>query len=351
MFGSRIPLKQLALVCRSLSTMLHSGVAIHKAFDLAGGKSNDARCREAMRQVSDALRRGRDVSTAMRDQGEAFPDLMIDMISVAEQSGALPEILEGLADHYDNNLQMRKNFIGQIAWPVFQFVAAVFVIALLILVLGIIAEVNQNKGLDSKPLDIIPFGLAGVSGALIWLFGVFGTLFSLFVAYQIADRMFAGRRFLDPLLLQVPVLGHCMRSFAIARFSWAFYLTQQTGMPIQNSLDASLRATANGAFIAAGPAMCRRIEAGEDLGAALAASHLFPDDFLQMVHVGETSGTVPEMLHRLSPQFEDQARRSLRALTAALGWGVWIVVALFIIFFIFRFVFWYIGMLEDAMNF
>jgi type IV pilus assembly protein PilC len=69
-----------------------------------------------------------------------------------------------------------------------------------------------------------------------------------------------------------------------------------------------------------------------------------------MVQVGETSGTVPEMLERLSPQFEDQARRSLAALAAALGWLVWLIVAGFIIFIIFRVFSWYMGLLNDALK-
>jgi type IV pilus assembly protein PilC len=146
------------------------------------------------------------------------------------------------------------------------------------------------------------------------------------------------------------VLGDCLRSFAIARFSWAFYLTQQAGMRINPSLAASLRATSNGAFAGAIPEVCARIEAGDDLTTALTATQLFTEDFLQMVQVGETSGTVPEMLERLSPQFEDQARRSLAALAAALGWLVWLIVAGFIIFIIFRVFSWYMGLLNDALK-
>ena len=74
----------------------------------------------------------------------------------------------------------------------------------------------------------------------------------------------------------------------------------------------------------------------------------FPEEYLQIVEVAETSGTVPETLERLGPQFEDQARRSLGALAAALGWLVWIAVAAFIVFIIFSIVLTYVGMINDA---
>ena len=86
----------------------------------------------------------------------------------------------------------------------------------------------------------------------------------------------------------------------------------------------------------------------DNLTDALAGSQLFPEDFLHMVSVAESSGTVPEALQRLSPQFEDQARRSLAALTAACAWLIWALVATFIVFIIFRIFSFYAGMINQA---
>ena len=90
------------------------------------------------------------------------------------------------------------------------------------------------------------------------------------------------------------------------------------------------------------------ISAGEDLSFALSETGLFPQEYLELVRVGETTGTVPETLERLSPQLEEQAHRSLSALTAVLAWGIWAMVATLIIFFIFRIALMYIGLLNDA---
>jgi type IV pilus assembly protein PilC len=141
-----------------------------------------------------------------------------------------------------------------------------------------------------------------------------------------------------------------MRSFAIARFSWALALTQQTGMPISRSLELSFRATGNGAFVGASSGVCESVLNGGELSQALDESRLFPEEYLSLVQVAEASGTVPETLERLSPQFEDQARRSLAALAIALGWLVWTIVGVFIIFIIFSVVMKYVGMINSAAN-
>jgi type IV pilus assembly protein PilC len=345
MFQARIPLKPLSMLCRSLGTLLHSGVAIDRAIETCARKIGGPRCREAIQDAATALKRGSDVAEAFSERPGYFPPLFIDMIVVAESSGTLPEVLAGLAEHYENLLQLRRNFVSAIAWPVIQLIMAVLIIAAMIAILGII-----GTGAGGAPIDVLGWGLTGPKGALAFLACVGMTALGLAAVYLILTRVLGQQRALHALFLKIPVLGDCLRSFAIARFSWAFYLTQQAGMRINPSLAASLRATSNGAFAGAIPEVCARIEAGDDLTTALTATQLFTEDFLQMVQVGETSGTVPEMLERLSPQFEDQARRSLAALAAALGWLVWLIVAGFIIFIIFRVFSWYMGLLNDALK-
>ncbi len=121
-------------------------------------------------------------------------------------------------------------------------------------------------------------------------------------------------------------------------------------MSIQPSLESSLKATSNGAFIRAYPPVWGMMAEGESFGDSLAATGLFPEEYLQMVHSAEVSGTVPEMLDRLSPQFEEEARLSLQTLTTGLGWAVWLMVAMFIIFMIFRVFSIYLGALNSALQ-
>jgi type IV pilus assembly protein PilC len=340
MFSRQISWKSLATVCRALSTMLFSGIAIAKVFDLATRKTSDRKAKQALDEISLEIRQGSDVSSAMRRTG-AFPDLMCDMVDVSEKTGALPEVLESLAEHYENNVRLKRSFHSAIAWPMFQLIMAILVIGAMIYVLGIIA--GGGTGFD--PLG---FGLTGTSGALLWYTITYGTLVGLFVAQKVISNSVAGRKLFDPLLMRIPALGYCMRSFAIARFSWAFSLTQQTGMAITKSLNASFKATSNGAFLAAAPHAVAAVKAGETLHTALVETQLFPEDYLETIDVAETSGTVPETLKRLSPQFEEQARRALSMLASALAWTIWVIVAVFIIFLVLRIMLTYRDLINEA---
>lgn len=337
MFSTRISLGQLAVICRSLSTSLSAGVPILKAFDTAGRKAT-GKLKSILNDVVTSLKSGEDVTSALRVHGDAFPPLMVDMLSVGEQSGALPEVLKSLALHYENTLRLKRDFIGQMIGPMIRLFAAVHIIALLIFILGMVGD---------RQTDMLGWGLLGASGAATWLIAWYAGSAAAFIAYQVITASLQGKLVLHRILMAIPVVGGCMRDFAIARFSWAFALTQEAGLPIDESLASSLKATANGVFINAIPHVVGDVMSGETLTSAFDRSGLFPADFVQIVEVGETSGTVPETLDRLSPQFEEQARRSLRILAETLGWIVWILVAAFIIFVIFSIALKYVGMINE----
>ena len=336
----RVSHKALADVSRSLSQMLLAGVDIRKALATVSNRCPDSRLKRGLEDVSTQIKAGEDVTSALRSHGELFPSLFIELVHVAEQTGSLPEVLKALADHYENNVRLRKEFLGQIAWPIIQLVAAILVVGLLIFILGLLPT----------QVDILGWGLLGPTGAMKWLLGWGFVVATGVILYRTLTRIPAFRTVVHRILMGLPVVGRCLQSFAIARFSWAFYLTQEAGLPIDDSLDASLRATANGAFVSAIPLMVDDIRRGETLTETLSNSSLFPVEFLQIVDVAETSGTVPEQLHRLSPQFEDQARRSLKTLTTALGVVIWMAVAGMIVFIIFTIFLWYMKQIQDAAN-
>jgi type IV pilus assembly protein PilC len=347
MFSQQISQQELAVLCRSLATPLQAGVDVIRTFRLTASKSQ-GKVRVLLEDVVAQLREGVSLTEAFRAHQPRVPELFCDLLHVAEQSGNIPEVLRELADHYENNVRLWRTFLSQITLPVIQLVVAILLIAGLIYLMEFLAEMAVAQG--GKPLDLLGWGLKGTTGALTWLGGwVMGGV-SLYVIYQFASRSLAGAAAIHRMLLAIPIVGSCLRAFAIARFSWAFHLTQGAGMPIQDSLESSLRATGNGAFIQAASQIVGDVQAGATLTEAIAASRLFPTEFVHIVDIGETSGTVPETLGRLGEQFEEDARRSLANLSMAAAWAIWSGVSLFIIYLIFKLAMFYLGIVSEALN-
>lgn len=340
----QISWKALAAFSRSMAQMLEAGVDIRKSLKTASRQSADPRLPPLIEQVNRSIANGATLSDALGQHPQRFPPLFRDLVNVGEQTGAAPEVFASLARYYESRLKQVRDFRSAIAWPMFQLVAAILIIGFLIFILGLLPS---QAG--SEPLDILGLGLVGTSGAVAWLGGCAGVAAALFVGWKLATRNLAGQMFLHPLLLQIPGIGGCMRAFAISRFSWCFALTQQAGMSIRPSLDCSLRATANGAFIMAEPLIWDELNQGESFAEALSAARLFPVEYLQFVETAEQTGTIPEQLDRMSRHFEEDANRALQRLGAIFSQLIWLLVAGMIIYFIFRIVMLvYIGPLNAA---
>lgn len=121
-------------------------------------------------------------------------------------------------------------------------------------------------------------------------------------------------------------------------------------MSIRPSLECSLKATANGAFVAAEPMIWEDMKGGETLTDALTSSQLFPLEYLQVVATAEETGTVPEQLDRLSHLFDDDARRAMNRLTLFFSGAIWLGVVILIVFFILRIAMIYVGAINDGLK-
>ncbi len=335
----------LAAFSRSMARMMEAGVEVRKSLQTSSRQSADSRLAAAMVNVVKSVAGGRTLAEAFDKEDRLFPPLFKDLVHVGEQTGSVPEVFEALSKYYESRIKQVKDFRAAIAWPMIQLIAAICIIGLLVFILGLLPA-----GPDGKPFDVIGFGLYGATGAITWFAGWISAAAAFFVAWKLASNNTSWQMLLHPLLLSVPVLGPCMRSFAISRFSWCFALTQKAGMSIKPSLECSLKATANGAFIMAQPLIWQELADGETLTDALTSSKLFPGEYLQFVATAEETGTVPEQLDRMSHLFEDEAQRAMNRLTAIFSGAVWAGVAMIVIYFIFRIAMMYVGMLNDAVK-
>ena len=338
----KIAPKALFPFCRSMGRMLEAGVEVRKALRTSSAHSSDSRLTESAGEVLTSVKKGDDLTASFVQQAYRFPRLLLDLVKVGEQTGSMPEVMFSLADYYEAGVNRMREFRSQIAWPLIQLFAAILIIGFLIYLLGVI---NPSSGPDQ--MDILGLGLQGTRGAAIWFGSTLGFLFFTWLGVVILNRSAAGQLALHPFLMMIPAVGKCMRSFAIARFSWCFALTQKAGMPIRPSLESSINATGNGAFIVALPEMWRMVKEGETLTDALAATNLFPKEFLHIVDTAEQTGTVPEALDRMSKTFDEDAHRAMTRMTNIMAAVIWGIVACFIAFIVISFFMNYVAQINE----
>ncbi len=332
--------------------MLDAGILVSDSFALIGENAATKRVRLISNQIVTDLKKGQDLTTAMQAHSAYLPDLFIRMVSLGEQTGQLPTVLLSLADHYEKNVRLTREFRSEIALPIIQFFAALIVVGCVIWFTGMIAEIRSPQGnkKDELSTDILGFGMQGTSGLILWTQGWLILFVVLIVGYQLMKLVLPLLMIFHRMLLSLPVIGPCLQAFAVARFSWGYYLTQNSGVPLREAINTSLSATGNPYFISKGPLLIENLSRGRSITESFKKTGLFDKTFLQMVSVGEASGTVPEALHRLSPQFEDIAHRKLSFLTKAAATAIWFIVAIFVVFLIFRMAAWYGTMIDQGIE-
>ena len=274
-FSSRLPLSSVIELCRVMRHYLGAGLTLRNVFRNQATRG-DMRLRPVAGRIAAELDEGSALEDAMKRQGDVFPPLMTALACVGEQTGMLPEVFTELEKYYVRQQQLRRRFIGQAAWPILQFFAAVFVLAGLICIMGLIPQASGQFALHYDPIGL---GLSGPEGALIFLASVFGVLLFFAALYLVGRRLLRGGAFVDGFLLRTPILGRCLRALALTRFCLALRLTLETGMPIAKALRLSFRATGNAAFVDRLDRAVAAVKEGDELTAALTATGLFPEEF------------------------------------------------------------------------
>lgn len=345
LFAPRITLKQQADLCRRLAVSLESGIDVRRILEREATTRNSGALAHAMQRVRQEVLEGHTFAAALEATGNYFPPLVRRLSAVGEETGHLAEVLRRLAEHYEHQQQMRRQFLAAITWPMVQLAAALGIIGALIWIMGVLPTAAGGQ-----PIDLLGFGLVGHRGLVVYLALVVGVAGLVAALYQSARRGAGWTRPLAALALRVPVLGPALGALSLSRLAWTLHLTLETDMDLRRSLPLALTSCGAPRFAAAAPAVVESINQGAEVHEALAAHVDLPSDFRDALEVGERSGRLPEYLGRLSKQYEDRARHALAAINVLAGFAVWGLVALLIVMMIFRLALFYVGQINEAVD-
>lgn len=349
-FSSQASHGELAGLCRRVATSLEAGLPLRQVFSRETSTHVSHKLRGHLDGIYQSLQQGSTLCDAFRQTGDYFPPLLHEMLAVGEETGRLPNVLRHMADHYENQVRMRREFLAIIAWPMIQLTAAVVVVGVGIWILGMIASSTS-----SKPLDMFGLGLSGTSGMLIWFTCVGAMVVGVGLAIRAARRGLTWMRPLRKGVLMIPVVGRSLETLALGRLSWSLQLTLDAGMDVLRAVPLALRSTDHVPYTDQVEPIVRDLRAGMEIHQAMGSTGVFRHEFLDAIQVGEESGRLPEQLAVLARQYGEQARLAMAVLSRMAGFGVWVLVAGMIVMAILRVAMVYIGMIngfaKDPMNF
>jgi len=339
--NARMKTNDLAALCRRVGTGLSAGVDARKTWKREADRARSGSAGKALNHIADELAKGRSIHEAAAETGEAFPPVMHDMLRVGEQTGHGDRVLLKLADHFEHMGKLRRIFLTGIIWPMIQFGLAILVVALLI-------YLNESVRANTDgAMDLVGIGLEGASGAITFLI-IMGVLCLglLLVVRQWSQGKWGAKHALT-VLGRVPVLGECLRTFALGRMAWTLSLTTNTAMDVKSSIQSGLASTGHPIYMSLRERVSDRIQNGAKMYESLNETKVFPVEFLDAVEVGEETGRLSESMEHLSEQYTERTRSAAKALTIFASFAVWGFVALMIAMVVIRVVASYAGFITD----
>lgn len=344
MFSSRqFPLPALVTWCQTLRHSLAAGLNPIRIFKLQG-KSGPRALREVAREIAEKLEGGESLEDALEPYRNRFPPLFLELVAVGEQTGRLEDTFAELQDYFESALTVQRNFRSQMTYPVVQYSAAVLIIGALIWIMGFLAQ--SGKAVTTDPLGV---GLTGTAGALTFIGIGFGLLGGVVALVNLAKNNVAWRAKLEGVLLMVPAWGPAVRAFAVQRFAVALRMCSEAGLRAEKTLHYCFRATCNAAFLRGERWAVAVVKKGNEISEALEASGApFPEEFHEMVRMGEETGNTSEVMERLTVRYREEAERKLKTAAEFTGYLIYGAVAVMIIVAIFKIAGIYLGALNDA---
>ena len=314
-FGRRVfNTLALAVWTRQIAGLVGAGLPIERALTALADESEDARQRELIAQLKAEVNAGATFARALATAPRVFDDVYRGVVAAGEQSGALGQVLEKLADDLEERQDLRSKLIGAMAYPaIVSVIALMIVIFLLTYVVPQIATVFVSSKRALPFLTVAMLALSDFARNWGWLLllGVAGAG----VGLSLALRRQAFRERFDAAMLNVPLIGRLARGYNAARFAGTLAMLAGAGVPILKALQAAAETLSNTAMRADALDALVQVREGAPLGSALAGKKRFPGLLAMFARLGEQTGALPEMLGRAARQLSTEVQR--RAMTAA----------------------------------
>lgn len=314
--GRRVKSGELAIFCRQFATMIAAGLPIVTALQVLARQSGSRALRQALEQAVADVEAGETLAVAF-GRANVFARVMVHMVAAAEVGGILDSVMERLAIQLEKEEEVRQSIRSALMYPLVVSALAVLVVTFLIVfVVPRFVQFFSDVGgeLPFATRALLFFSAVVRKGWWAFLSGILGGI--IWVRWWVQTDQ--GGLFLDRLTLRLPVLGPLFSKYAIARFCRILSSLMGSGVPILQALAVAARAVGNRRLAGAILAAAESVRTGESLVPPLQRSGLFPPMVLEMVSVGEESGTLEPMLAKVADFFEAEVQRSAERLSAAL---------------------------------
>ncbi len=306
------------MFARQLATMLGAGIPLVQAFEIVGNGHEKPSVQKLILDIKADVEGGTSLHEALAKHPLYFDDLFVNLVEAGEQAGALEGLLDKIATYKEKTEALKKKVKKALFYPAAVLVVAVIVtVILLVFVIPQFESLFKGFGADLPAFTQFVIDLSKfVQDKGIYIAVVAGAAAYGFVYFKKRSKKM--REILDRVVLKLPIIGPILNKAAIARYARTLSTMFAAGVPLVEALESVAGATGNIVYENAVLRMKDEVATGQRLQRAMEATGLFPNMVIQMIAVGEESGSLDEMSGKVATFYEAEVDNAVDAMSSLL---------------------------------
>jgi type IV pilus assembly protein PilC len=316
--GGKVSALDIAVFARQLATMMSAGIPMVQAFEIIGNGHEKPAMQKLVLDIKATIEGGSTLHESLAKHPLYFDDLFVNLVAAGEQAGALETLLDKIATYKEKTEALKKKIKKALFYPAAVMAVALIVsCVLLIFVIPQFESLFKGFGADLPAFTQMVVNMSRFMQHQGWmvLLVTGGGIYAFLYFYKRSRNM---RRALDRAMLKFPIIGPILVKAAIARFARTLSTMFAAGVPLVEAMESVAGATGNIAYEEATLRMKDEVATGQRLQRAMENTGLFPNMVVQMIAVGEESGSLDTMSAKVAEFYESEVDNAVDGMSALL---------------------------------
>ncbi len=307
----QISQKELLNLTQQLSTLVGAGITLDSSLSSLVKLAENQKLKEVLADIQKRVHGGSSFAEALSEHPQAFSKLYVNMIRAGEEGGVLTASLDRLAKFMEKAEDLKNNIRSALVYPaILALVGGSAVVVLITVVIPRFSVLFEDMG-TALPLPTkIMLGMSAIVSNYWWLLIILLTMtVAGFISYLKTD---SGKYRWDTLVLKLPLFGALVQKIEVSRFSLTLSTLLKSGVPVLHALGIVKTILSNSVIVSAMNPLQAGLKSGKGLSGPLEQSGIFPAMAVHMITVGETSGTLDDMLAKVSETYDKEVELSIK---------------------------------------
>ena len=309
----KVPMKDVVILSRQMSTLFEAQVSALKAFSLLAGNTENKLLAAKMNQIVSDLQAGSSIAGALARHPDVFSDFYVNMVKAGEESGKLTQVFSFLADYLDRQYALTSKTKHALVYPA--FVISIFIVVMVLMFTVVVPKLSAIILESGQEIPFYTKIVLWISNVLV-NYGVFLLIFVVIAIgylFQLA-RSKKGKKFLDEIKLTIPVLGGLFRKVYLARIADNMDTMLSAGIPIVRAIEITGNVVGNKRYQEILKASMEAVKSGKSFSESLEIHGEIPKIMPQIIRVGEETGSMGQILKMLAKFYKREVDEAVDTL-------------------------------------